>query len=181
MKRTIIACFAFMPFLAALAQTEKGHIMLSGGSDLGFTTGKTDRDQDDNETNFGLNFKAGYFVIDALSAGLNLGYSSFKEGDLSISTLEVGPFLRYYFPFNMFGELGYNFGSQKIDLGDGDATAGTGDLGIGLGYAIFANDVVAFEPMIAYHITSYSPEEGDSSGGSNFGFNFAITVFLGGE
>jgi hypothetical protein len=40
MKKLLVLCAALLPAFASLAQTEKGHILLSGGSDLGFTTAR---------------------------------------------------------------------------------------------------------------------------------------------
>lgn len=179
MRTTVLTMLATVFSLSAAAQFEKGRILLGGASNLGFSSGKTDSDQDDNEVNFNLDLKVGYFVIDNLNAGLGIDFASFKEGDASISSLGVGPYLRYYFPFKMFGELSYAFGSQKIDFGDGDATASTGDLGITVGYAIMVTDRFAVEPSFGFHATSYKPEEGDTSTGSNVALNIGLTLFLG--
>ena len=179
MRKPLLILCAVALGAPAIAQMEEGHILLSGASDLGFVTGKTDNDQDDAESTFTLDLKGGYFVIDNLNVGLGLGFSSFSQGDFSLSSFSIGPYLRYYLPMKLFGELGYQFGSQKLDVGDGDATISTGDLGIVVGYAIMCNDVVAIEPSLGYQLTSGKPDEGDSFNGSNFGINFGVTVFLG--
>ncbi len=179
MKKTLLTLCAVALGAGAFAQTEKGHIVLGGSSNLGFTSGKQDNDADDATTNFGLNVAGGYFIMDNLAVGLLIGFESEKTGDVSASGFGIGPVVRYYLPMKVFGQLSYQFGSQKTDTGDFDFTYTTGDLGIGVGYAAFVNDHVAIEPMIAYHMTSAKPEEGDSVNGGSFGLNVGISVYLG--
>lgn len=179
MKKTLLTLCAVALGAGAFAQTEKGHIVLGGSTNLGFTSGKVDNDADDATSNFGLDIAGGFFLMDNLSAGLLIGFNSTKTGDVSSSGFGIGPVVRYYLPMKVFGQLSYVFGSQKSDDGTFDVTYKTGDLGIAVGYAAFLNDHVALEPSVGYHLTSLTPEEGDGLSGSAFGVNVGISVYLG--
>lgn len=164
-----------------MAQTDQGGWLLSGASDLGFTSGKQNNDQEDSQSNFGLDVQGGYFVMDNLAAGLMIGFNSTSMGDASSSNFGVGPFVRYYAPFKLFGQLSYKFGSSKTDNGTSNSTLKTGDFGIGVGYALFLNDHVAIEPMLGYHLTSLKADVdgAESVSGGQFGINIGVAVYLG--
>ncbi|MEO8590898.1 MAG: outer membrane beta-barrel protein [Flavobacteriales bacterium] len=185
MKKVLIALCAVALGTTAMAQTDQGGWMFGAGSNLGFTSSKDDNDQEDAVSNFSLDARAGYFVIDNLAIGLDIGFSSTSVGDQSSSSFNAGPYVRYYLPMKIFAEVGYQFGSQKttIDLGPPlgsvDVTYGTGALGIGVGYAAFLNDNVSIEPMIKYSMTSLSPEEGDAVNGGGFGVLLNFGIYLG--
>lgn len=177
MKKLLTVVSALVLGTTAMAQTDQGGWMFGAGSNLGFTSGKENSDQEDAVSNIFLDVRAGYFVIDNLAIGLDLGYSSVSSGGVSGNELGVGPYLRYYLMENkLFGELGYRIGSASFD---GESQGSTGALGIGVGYAAWLNDNVTIEPMLKYSMLSTKPEEGDSYSGSAFGVMINFGIYLG--
>lgn len=184
MKQVLTVLCAVALGTTAMAQTDQGGWMFGAGSNLGFTSSKDDNDQEDSQSDFSLDARAGYFVIDNLAIGLDLGFTSSSLGDAKSSGFQAGPYVRYYLPMKIFGELGYQIGSEKttIDIpliGSQDVTYGTGALGIGVGYAAFLNDNISIEPMVRYRMTSIKPDEGDSVSGSGFGVLVNFGIYLG--
>jgi len=185
MKKVFIALCAVALGTTAMAQTDQGGWMFGAGSDLSFMSSKQDNDQEDSQSDFGLDVRAGYFVIDNLAVGLDVGFTSSSLGDASESSVLVGPYVRYYLPMKIFAEVGYRLGSQKseIDFGDPigvqEVTYGVGALGIGVGYAAFLNDNISIEPMVQYAMATTSPDEGDSVSGSGFGVMVNFGIYLG--
>ena len=178
MKKIIVAVSALVLGTTAMAQTDQGGWVFGGGSDFSFVSSKFDSEQDESASDMNLNVGAGYFVIDNLSVGLGLGFGSNKEAgaDDATSSWSVGPVVRYYLPMKIFGQLSYQLGSVSSG---GEKLYGTGDLGIGAGYAAFLNDHVAIEPMVRYDMTSAKPDEGDSVNGSAFGLFINFGIYLG--
>lgn len=177
MKKIVTVVSALVLGITAMAQTDQGGWMFGAGSNLGFATGKTNNDQDDSESQFNINLRAGYFVIDNLAVGLDAGFVNASEGDISASQFSVGPYARYFLPMKIFFEAGYQFGSVTSD---GDNLGSTGALGIGAGYAAFLNDNVSIEPSLMYSMTSIKPDGADESiKGSNFGIMINFGIYLG--
>jgi len=182
MKKVLLSLATVVLAGSAMAQTDQGGWMFGAGSNLGFISSKADNDQDDAESNFSLDVRAGYFVIDNLGVGLDLGFNSTKFGDATSSGFGAGPYVRYYLPMKVFGEVGYKFGSEKSNSGapgEDDAKFSTGRLGIGVGYAAFLNDNISIEPMVQYAMTSMKPDGGDSVNGSAFGVLVNFGIYLG--
>ena len=177
MKKIIVAVSALVLGTTAMAQTEQVGWMFGAGSNLGFSSGKENSDQEDAVSQLALDVRAGYFVIDNLAVGLDLGYGSESAGGVSATNLGVGPYLRYFLMENkLFGELGYKIGSASYD---GDKLGSTGALGIGAGYAAWLNDNITIEPMVKYSMLSTKPEVGDSYNGSAFGVFVNFGIYLG--
>ncbi|CAN5488294.1 hypothetical protein BH11BAC2_BH11BAC2_01600 [soil metagenome] len=184
MKVILTMAAALLLSVNTYAQTEQGHWLVGASSNLGFSSGKVDKDQDDATTNFNITPTIGYFLIDNLAAGIALDFNSSKTGDYKSSTFGLGPFVRYYLPMKVFGQLSYAFGSSTSNdgSGSGDVKANTGDLGIAVGYAWMLNDNISLEPSIRYDLTSYKPDGADESiKGSTFGINVGFTLYFGGN
>jgi hypothetical protein len=185
MKKIIVAVSALVLGTTAMAQTDQGGWMFGAGSNLGFTSSKADNDQEDSQSDLNLDARAGYFVIDNLAAGLDISFASSKLGDASDSQVLVGPYVRYYLPMKVFGEVNFGIGSSKSEvdygapLGTVEVKYGTTALGIGVGYAAFLNDNISIEPMVRYAMTSSKPDEGDSVSGSGFGLMVNFGIYLG--
>jgi outer membrane protein len=160
MKKVLLTVFAALTVFVASAQIEQGTWLLSGASDLSFVSNNEDAGDD---SQFDVNVRGGYFVIENLAIGLNLGVSKWSEAD--DATIGVGPFARYYFAGKVFGGAGINI----IKMGDFSAT----QIPLEVGYAAFLNKVVAIEPSLNYGIYG-----GDLEGAA-FGVNVGISVYLG--
>jgi outer membrane protein len=167
MKKTIVT-LVVMLFAAAgaFAQVEKGTILVGASSNAGFTSFKQ-KDADESTSQFNINAKVGYFVIDNLALGLNLGYTSVK--DLGSSTA-IGAFGRYYVNGKIIIGAGFNSNKEKDDVSDTDFSYTT--IPLEVGYAAFITDNIAIEPALGY--TLYS---GDLEG-SAFGLNVGFTLYL---
>jgi hypothetical protein len=169
MKKTLVTLFVVLGSISAFAQFEQGTMLVGGDFGLEFTTEKSKYDNQTNTegkgSSFALEPQFGYFVIDNLAVGGELGLtlSSWKpegsDGKFTSTTLTLAPFVRYYFEPGVFVEGKYAFGTSKSkdDFG-GDVDEdkySVGGWSLGAGYAIFLNDNVAIEPMIGYGATTF--------------------------
>ncbi|MEO9871047.1 hypothetical protein [Ekhidna sp.] len=161
----LVAVFGF----AANAQTDQGGWVVGASSNLGFSSQSVDG-VDENGSTFILDVKAGYFLIDNLAGGLNLGYSSIKQvgSEDALNTTEIGLFSRYYFNGTFYAGLGFDAVSAKF--GDGDSVSGT-QINIEAGYPIFiGGETVALEPSLNYSLGGGDLLEDSSTFGVNVGF-----------
>lgn len=151
------------------AQTEQGALLAGASSNLSFTS-LGGKNVDDRQNNFDLGLKGGYFLIDNLAAGLNIGFNSMSVGDISSSLFSIGPFARYYFGGTFYAGAGFDFASQSVNEGDNL----TGSLiSFEAGYPIFiGGETVAIEPSLNYGIGG-----GDSLKDTNI-FGIQVGVFL---
>lgn len=127
----------FMSLLIS-AQIDQGSIMFTGG--LGLTSQQptietkvgtvTNTIDGAKVTAYGIDLYGGYFFMDNMSAGLNVGFGSYKTVLSTIfgtvetidtdktSSFTVAPSLRYYFELDpklyVFGEFAAGFGSGKL-------------------------------------------------------------------
>jgi outer membrane protein len=168
MKKTIFTLLVVFGSFGAFAQFEQGTMLVGGDFGLEFTTQKAKGNGQTStlgkSSEFSFNPDFGYFVIDNLAVGANLGLSltSYKSDGsaykYTTNSLTVGPFVRYYFPVKIFlqGNLGIGTMKSKDDNnGDIDenkySVFGTS---LGAGYALMLNDNVAIEPLIGYQSIS---------------------------
>ena len=139
--KNIIALLLFVfLFELSFSQTEKGSVAL-------------------NVNTQSLIPVFGYFVKDNLALGLLLNLSSHKFDDnVSGSTtnrknISIGPYIRYYFPFNIISDVSVAYSRLKFESGNPpDDINNSFNLNIGAGYAIFLNENVSFEPMVIYSL-----------------------------
>lgn len=163
MKKITILVIAMVASFGALAQFNQGRMLVGGSASLRSTTGKTkDGGQtvtNGTRTDFNLSPRFGYFVIDNLAVGAELGIglskwnSKTNGSDYNTNTLSFGPFVRYYLPVNVFFHGNLNFGTQRTKYENSNFDTGkynTFGLGIGAGYAWMLNDYIAVEPMLLY-------------------------------
>lgn len=203
MKKIIFIAVALFIYSLTNAQTEKGHFVLGGDSNLGITFGSTTYKSDadgfedvDGGKTTEINFKpaAGYFVIDNLALGLLVSISSTTAKDddyksTSTSTA-VGPFIRYYFPMEsvlpfitahgIFGSTKHKFDADDYD---GDYKTSLTSLGGGAGLAIPLSDSVTFDIIAGYSSSTFKDSDDNPDNerivGGAFGVNFGLLVILG--
>lgn len=109
---------------AVWAQTTQGSISVGGSAS--FDSYKNESQYAGaayKSSSLGISPKAGYFVIDNLEVGVNLGFSSGKYGYENVdatktSSFLAGPYARYYKftsneRFAFTAEAGFTFGSGK--------------------------------------------------------------------
>ena len=162
MKKGLLTLFAAVTFFAASAQINQGAILVNGASNLAF--GQYKPKDGDGISVINLDAKAGYFIIENLALGVNLGYSKFDEA----SSTSIGAFGRYYINGKIL--VGAGFNTNKVDNGDSDYSYTS--IPLEVGYAAFITDDIAIEPAIVYEM-----ESGDQEG-SAFGLNVGITFYL---
>lgn len=167
MKKLLFTMTMIAAFGVANAQTEQGGWLVGASTNLGFTSTSIDG-ADDNVSNFNLDTRAGYFLMDNLAAGLDLSFQNVKEGDDKFSLTVIGSFVRYYVGGNFFLGAGYGAASAKSD--DDDAVKG-GLLSLEAGYPIWFGDNVALEPSLNYGIGSGDLFEDVSIFGLAVGFS----------
>lgn len=162
MKKILLTFFvAFVVVFSTSAQIEKGAILVGASSNAGFTS--YDEDAGDFSM-FNISLKGGYFIMDNLVLGLNLGLVDIEDA----SETTFGVFGRYYFNGKIFGGLGY--GSTKVDNGSSDFTVS--QIPLEVGYAAFIGKAIAVEPSLNY--TMY----GSDGDGASFGLNVGFTLYL---
>ncbi len=153
--------FTFSIFLFSVfycsGQTNQGNFILGGAFDGEFgnnksshTVGNITTTYTNNYTHIAFNPKLGYFVVNNLAIGINLGIGSDKtDGNLNSSNLSVGPFIRFYSPIKLFGEAYLGYRSQKY-YNNVPYTANGADFSVGGGFAWFIGKKVALEPTLKY-------------------------------
>lgn len=168
MKRILILALIIGCQQSLQAQTEQGQLLIGANSNLNFSNQNQDG-FDDNITNISVNATGGYFVIDNLAAGINLGFSRASQGNLAFSNFVFGPFARYYIQ-SVF--VGASFSALSA-RGDGIDTSNGSQIDFELGYAAFLNNFVAIEPTISYLTTG-----GDFDGLTSIALNIGFTIYI---
>jgi outer membrane protein len=148
--------------VSVLAQTEKGKFLISGSTDLSFTsTSMTleydNEDQGDSDvTTFTLTPRVAYFVADNFALGLAMNVENSKQDDATSNSLLVGPTARYYVggstSVKPYLEASYLFGSQKEedDTMDYEYKAKVSGWDLGGGAAIFLNEFASIDLGLTY-------------------------------
>jgi len=164
MKKIFLTVLVAMLFAgASYAQIAKGTVLVGASSNLGFTSVKPDGG--DSYSVFSIDGKVGYFFIDNLVFGANLGFTKVEESN----STNLGLFGRYYFNGKIF--VGAGFNSYNAD-GVNDSDYSYTGIPIEVGYAAFITDNIAVEPELNYTLTT-----GDNEG-SAFGLNVGFTLYL---
>ncbi|MCB0631617.1 MAG: hypothetical protein R2824_21530 [Saprospiraceae bacterium] len=218
---TVIMLFAGVGLV--MAQLDRGNVMagISSTIDLigngpslmsiGYTTIQYKEDSDgytagdpDKMTRINLSPRVGFFVVDnlLLGADLSYAYSKTKDGaddiyasDYSETLFSVGPFVRYYVPFNRawpFVELSGSIGSiiSKSDYRDNsivDDSKYTNDilaLGGGLGLAVPIGEKVVFDALAGYSFLQYKYDDSEYNERMEFGtigLKLGFTLLLAGS
>ncbi len=155
------------------AQTNFGGILIGGsaGFDVQF-------EDPDNAVSMDLQPQLGFFLLNDLAIGANLTFATFKVGDLSSNTFAISPFARYYFGeggVKIFIHAQAGYFTSKVDFGGDESTNKGPIIQLGPGVAIFLNDHVALEGILAYN------RMGGDFDTSQIGLRFGIQAYLGGN
>jgi hypothetical protein len=168
MKKIILLLCLAASTKASFSQTDKGDFLVGGN--LGFRTNSS-------SSNFNLTPNVGYFFARHFAAGANLTVNFEKEGNVKTTDLGIGPFMRYYIGESTFrpflhASIGYLNSTYKYN--DLKSTNNGFYTTLGLGYAAFISQSVAFEGLAAYNYTDVS-HAGSSNG---FSLNFGFQVYI---
>jgi outer membrane protein len=168
------------------AQTQQGNFLLGGGFSASFNNHKNERPGTNNTiiisenraTSISFNPKVGIFIVDGFAIGLdadinNTSYKDKNNNTRSTSSFfAIGPFVRYYFPVNLFLEGRGGIGNGKDVAGYDKSKVFT--YSVGAGYAAFLNDHIAIEPMIRYAGRNYTRVSNNDYKTRNGALEFAI-------
>ena len=184
MKKLILSAVAVFAFGFVNAQEGgfgQGDIFVTGG--VGFGSSKTG---DAKSSSFNFSPKAGYFVNEniAVGLGLNIGSTTVDNGaEVKTNSFEGEVFGRYYFTpasqFSLFGQLGAQFGSNKMEVEGvpGDSTSKTFGVNAGVGVSYFLNSNWALEAGwagLGYHSDDNGGEGADKT--NTFGLNVDLSA-----
>lgn len=148
-----VALAATFLSMSAYAQPGQGTINLGVGTSGGFTS-------IDGNSSFSIAVDGNYFVTDNLGLGVVLGYADDGTSDAT----SYGVQAKYFFNESIFASTGYaatKFESFTI-----------GYIPVNVGYAIWLNDNVAFEPTAGYWLAVGDNED------NAFALNIALSVYL---
>lgn len=191
MKKIWILLFLNLFAQGAMAQTEKGKLLVSAGTTLGL--GQSDglmglafnrstleladgSELEDRTSSFFISSKGGYFITDRFATGLELALStssgSTETGGVELesnsSFFGVGPFARYYFSSKKilpFAEINTLFGTRSQETsGSGletDTKFSVANFGGGLGLAFLLGERSSLDLMASYNATSLKENDLD--------------------
>jgi hypothetical protein len=198
MKKLIFISVIILSCSIISAQTERGKILLSGGSNLGayFSGNKSETGTStikSASSGFNLDLKMGYFVARNLVIGEYgyVGYDHYKNKDNDYESkgtdVSIGPFIRYYFgqskvkPF-INTQIEWMWANNKyITNNNTSESKYTGPAyGVSGGVAIFVNEHVGLTCALGYHGRSSVnvDDTEDTSFSNTVSFNIGITVSL---
>ena len=125
--------------------------------------------------NFGINGKAGYFLMDNLMAVGTVGLKTISGGQLV--TFDLGAGARWYFDtvgIYVGGIAKYAYEREKVEVGDVELHTSTNDFRpeINAGYTFFLNRNVTVEPEAYYEISC------DNSDKSGFGVRVGLSIYF---
>ncbi len=178
-KKFSIAVALNIITITLFAQTVSQGVWMAGGS-AGFSSSKQDG-AGNSTTIVDVIPSVGYFIIDNLSVGLNITYSSTSLNNSTLTSLAFGPWARYYVIPNAFAQSGFNMGTNKINGDFGKATTKNSSMYLGLGYSAWLSNSVALEPIAYYNIQKEKDESDDVVRTNSFGLSIGFQVFLGRE
>jgi len=156
MKKLFVVIVLALSVSAVSAQIGKGTFLVGASSNIGYNN--LSPDDASGYTILNVNLKGGYFLINNLALGLNVGYTKIDD----YSETSIGAFGRYYIAGKFFAGAGFT--SIKPD--DGDSVT---EIPIELGFAGFVTENIAIEPAVSY-------SKGD--GYERFGLNLGLTLYF---
>ena len=182
------------------AQTNQGKLLLGLSSDifgLGYTTSQSKSDDNGSEEahksfNVNLSPKIGYFLIDNLAIGLDLGVGlqTGKTGSdndkYTFTSSLVGPFVRYYVPTSKvlpFFELGGSIGLMSTKWEDSKDKTSIIRYGGGIGLAAPLGERVMVDVLAGYQSVSYKDREDNTDNKraviGTLGLSIGFVILLG--
>lgn len=202
MKKLLLAS-AIALFASVQAQTEKGSWVVSGKTGIGFNSATTKYSAQGHSVDgpevstFSVTPSVGYFVIDNLAVGVDLGFTStkttFKNSDLDVNyedkqqLFSILPNATYYFATatkaRPYLGAGIGYGSLTAsDIFSGDQTTKGGFLwGVKGGLVYLLNSTVGLDLGVGYNsFTTKQTESGVElkTTANTLGVNGGITLFF---
>lgn len=190
MRKLFLAAFAVFAFASVNAQTEKGNWVIGGNSSISFasTTATVEFEgtqvgEDLKTSVFTVTPSVGYFVMDNLSVGLDLGFTSTKIEDATTSAMSAVPVGTYYFEAgdNLKPFVGLGAGFISTSSGDDDALKSSGlALRGSAGLAYFINESISIN-FVAQYLNTNQKNKADNNietKNSSIGLGVGFSLFL---
>lgn len=169
-KKIILTVVVGSVTVLCSAQIPKGTILAGASSNLGFSNYKPDGGV--SSTNFNLDVKGGYFIIDNLALGLNFGIDRYDATNVTDTKGSFGVFGRYYIMGKIFAGAGIGVVNTRSDVGTSTSKSSYTNINLHGGYALFLNPNIAVEPALNININA-----GDQQG-VGIGLAVGFTLFL---
>ncbi len=158
MKKLLLLFLLIFICTTTSAQLTKGNWLVGGSGSFSSVTSKYENNSGNKVeikgTRFNLNPNIGYFFVDKFVAGLdvNLDYGNPSGSDNSNWSMDIGPFLRYYFleankRFNIFSEASYTYGTGLSKINNDNKST---NFNFGAGCELFFNSTVGLELAVNY-------------------------------
>ncbi|MFZ4547062.1 MAG: outer membrane beta-barrel protein [Bacteroidales bacterium] len=195
----LLCILLFLSANFALAQFNKGNIILAGSTNSSLTIGSNGSTSNSGTFNFEytkITFSpiAGYFVIDNLPVGvfIDLKYENLYNQEKS-RTIEYGAFTRYYIldvnKFNPYleGRLGFGNSITKYKYYNSEVSGSIFSGRVGAGCTYLFNKHVGLDLLLAYDYKKIKIEQSSEIGNPNnftnksndFTLNLGLVVLLG--
>jgi outer membrane protein len=175
MKKVTLLVVALFASLGAFAQFNKGRMIVGGTAEFSTNTNKNRSGgttvTNGTTTSLSISPNFGYFVIDNLAVGASLGLSLSKWNskgsngtDSNTTSINFGPFARYYLPFGLFFQGKFNLGTRKTTYDElfDDNKYNTSSFALSAGYPIFLSDNVALEPEVGYRTSRFKASDSNA-------------------
>jgi len=191
MKKALLLLAFLAPSIALFAQTEKGTFVVSGATNLNFTSSNQKYLDDSYQVGesdisaYSFMPSMGYFVIDNLSIGINCSLSEKSEkykGDPETkqSTLTLMPSAMYLLPINgpikPFLQVGFGYSSiTQKQYNTVNVSYEGNTFGLGGGFSYFINKSVSVDLGVQYTYISVDDDVKtirQKAIGGNVGFSF---------
>ena len=198
MKKLLIVLIILMPALTIFGQTTKGKFVLSGGTNLQFSSTNVEPVFNGNpstktkESSISFMPTIGYFVIDNLAIGLSGDFSTSTQkndnfGKGITTSVSIIPMAMYYFP--MEGKIrpllqigaGYSSMVQKITpvQRSEQKNSNSGFIyNFGGGIAYFIAENISFDFGVSYKKTNLKDNNTMELKQETLGGSIGISVFL---
>ena len=170
LKKLILTVIVGSVTALCSAQIPKGTILAGASSNLGFSNYKPDGGV--STTNFNLNAKGGYFIIDNLAVGVNFGIERQDQTNSTLSAGNFGVFGRYYIMGKIFAGAGIGVVNTRSDVGTVTNKTNYTQINLHGVYALFLNPNIAVEPALNININA------GVSQGVGVGLAVGFTLFL---
>jgi len=189
-KILIVVAVMALVSMSAFAQTEQGKLVVSGASDLTFSSVKIQNEYDGEDIgddftvkSFNIKPALGYFVIDNLSVGLTFDYESQKVESNKDKSFMFGPMARYYFGSSNvkpYVHADILFGNIKSEGEDYEYKTNLSGWDLGGGVAIFLNDYVSVDLGLSYASVTRTDDDDDKfkSKATGIAFSGGFSIFF---
>ena len=184
-RRTILTVSVLAALLivaaTASAHTREGTWVIQGAASVSSASG--DLYGNENATQLSMSPGVHYFIIDKLAIGAEAPVQSFHQGDVTRTSMYIGPSAAYYFgdldanvhPYLGAGVFVQSY-SNKEALGNGlsisDNRTGT-SVSFKGGVALFLREYLAISPELAVNLESL-----DGVSGTSINFGLSLAGFL---